>query len=62
VVRSLPNAIVQPHSGGYAGRRILLEVCSGGGERDRFLDGLPRNLASEKEIQRQFSRQATYLI
>lgn len=60
-LRSLPNVVMQPHMGGYTEEGYGWKFIPAVENIIAFIKGRPQNLATDKDIERQKQRQATYL-
>lgn len=60
-LRSLPNVVMQPHMGGYTEEGYGWKFIPAVENIIAFIKGRPQNLSTDKDIERQKQRQATYL-
>jgi len=60
-LRSLPNVVMQPHMGGYTEEGYGWKFIPAVENIIAFIESRPQNLATDKDIERQRRREATYL-
>lgn len=60
-LRGLPNVVMQPHMGGYTEEGYGWKFIPAVENIIAFIEGRPQNLATDKDLERQQQRQATYL-